>query len=118
VTFTSVDDYIDTQPPASRPILQRVRDAIRKTVPGAQETISYNIPAYKLNGRVFLYFAGWKDHFSIYPVGSALASLKQELAPFKKSKGTIQFPLAGRVPIGLIRRIAKLRAAQHLKRNP
>ncbi|SRR5579885_2431781 len=116
VKFTSVDDYIDAQPAASRTILERVRDVIRKAVPQAEETISYGIPAYKLNGRVFLYFAGWKEHFAIYPVGSALDSLKAELAPYKRSKGTIQFPLVERVPVALIRRIAKLRAAEHLKR--
>lgn len=116
--FTSVDDYLDMQPEATRAILEPVRNAIRKAVPAAEETISYNIPAYKLNGRVFLYFAGWKQHFSLYPVGSALASLKAELAPYKQSKGTIQFPLSGRLPLALIRRIAKLRAQEHTKQKP
>jgi uncharacterized protein YdhG (YjbR/CyaY superfamily) len=109
----TVDDYIASQPAAVRGILARVRRAIRKGIPRAEEVISYKIPAYKLNGSVVLYFAGWKQHYSLYPAGaSILAAFKDELAPYKVEKGTIRFPLSKPVPVKLIERIAKFRAAE------
>ena len=65
--FKSVDDYIASQPDAAQAILGLVRRAIREGIPGADEVISYKIPAYKVDGRAVLYFAGWKEHFSILP---------------------------------------------------
>jgi uncharacterized protein YdhG (YjbR/CyaY superfamily) len=110
---TSVEDYIATRPAAQQRILKRVRTTIRKAVPDAVEVISYNMPAYKLHGRVLLYFAGWKDHYALYPGGAdALSVLKDDLAAYKVSKGTIRFENAGPVPVALIERIAKVRAAE------
>ncbi len=107
----SVDEYIAAQPPQSRELLEQVRSAIRKAVPQAEETISYNIPAYKLNGRAMLSFAGWKKHWSIYPVsGRMRAELADQLRPYQAAKATLQFPLDQPVPVKLISRIAKLRA--------
>ena len=100
----------------SRPVqtvLRRVRDTIRKAVPEAEEGIAYSIPAYRLHGRVMLYFAGWKEHYSLYPSSTQLvAAFKDELAPYEISKGTIRFPLSEPVPVRLIGRIAKFRAKQ------
>jgi uncharacterized protein YdhG (YjbR/CyaY superfamily) len=111
--FKSVDQYIALQPEAVRALLERVRGAIRKAVPGAEEVISYKIPTYKLQGRPVIYFAGWKQHYSLYPVTSSLlAECGEELAPYEVNKGTIRFPLSGRVPVKLIERIAKLRAKE------
>jgi len=111
--FKSVDDYIAAQPKASQSILKRVRSTIRKAVPGAEESISYNIPAYKLNGDRVIYFAGWKQHYSLYPaIGRLVAEFKDDLAPYEISKGTIRFPLSDPVPVKLIERIAKFRAKE------
>ena len=111
--FKSVDEYIASQPSAVQGVLKRVRSAIRKAVPGAEEVISYQIPAYKLRGGYVLYFAGWKEHYSLYPAGDRLvAAFKKELAPYKLSKGTIRFPLSQPVPAKLIERIAKFRAKE------
>ena len=63
----SVDQYIASQPAAVQRMLTRVRSTIRNAVPGAEEVISYKIPTYKLHGRPVLYFAGWKQHYSLYP---------------------------------------------------
>ncbi|MCI0434615.1 MAG: DUF1801 domain-containing protein [Gemmatimonadetes bacterium] len=96
------------QPPQARAILQRVRDVIRKALPGAEETISYQMPAYRLHDRYVMYFAGWKEHYSVYPGNAWLvAELKDELAPYEVRKGTIRFPLSQPVPVGLIERIAR-----------
>ncbi|MEX2300896.1 MAG: DUF1801 domain-containing protein [Bryobacterales bacterium] len=111
--FQSVDEYIASQPEGVRAFLERVRSAIRKAIPGAEEMISYKIPTYKLRGRPVIYFAGWKQHYSLYPVTSGvLAEFGEKLAPYEVNKGTIRFPLSGRVPVKLIADIAKLRAKE------
>ena len=110
--FKSVDEYIAAQPEAVQGVLERVRGAIRKAVPRAEEVISYQIPAYKLPGGPVLYFAGWKQHYSLYPATEDLvAAFKDELAPYEvNNKGTIRFPLSQPVPVKLIERIANFRA--------
>ncbi len=111
--FKSVDEYIASQPQTVQGTLGRVRSTIRKALPKAEEVISYQIPAYRLDRRVVIYFAGWKEHYSLYPAGDRLvAAFQDELAPYKISKGTIRFPLSQRVPTGLIGRIAKYRAKE------
>jgi uncharacterized protein YdhG (YjbR/CyaY superfamily) len=116
--FESVDDYIASQPREAQPTLQRVRGAIRKALPSAEEVISYQIPAYKLHGGVVIYFAGFKQHFSIYPAGARLIEdMKGELEPYEyNNKGTIRFPLDKPAPVGLIGRIAKYRAKEAKER--
>jgi uncharacterized protein YdhG (YjbR/CyaY superfamily) len=111
--FESVDQYISMHPPAVRTVLQRVRSAIRRAVPGAEETISYQIPAFKRDGTYVVYFAGWKQHYSLYPANERLLSaFKDELAGYEISKGTIRFPFSEPVPVTLIARIAKFLAKE------
>jgi uncharacterized protein YdhG (YjbR/CyaY superfamily) len=112
--FKSVDQYIAAQPKAAQAALKRVRSAIRKAVPGADEVISYQIPAYKLQGHTIIYFAGWKEHYSIYPANDRLvATFKKALEPYEvNDKGTIRFPLSDPIPEHLIGRIAKFRAGE------
>jgi uncharacterized protein YdhG (YjbR/CyaY superfamily) len=113
LTARSVDEYIASQPEEAQEILERVRSAIRKAVPAAEEGISYKIPAYKLHGRPVLHFAGWKQHYSLYPATKrVVAAFKNELAPYEIGKGTIRFPLSQPVPARLIGRIAKFRAKE------
>lgn len=116
--FTSVDEYLAAQPEAVRGVLTRVRSAIRKAVPGAEEVISYKIPTYKLHGGPVLYFAGWRQHYSLYPATNhVVAAFKDDLAPYEVSKGTIRFPLSQPVPVRLIERIAKFRAKEVAQRK-
>jgi uncharacterized protein YdhG (YjbR/CyaY superfamily) len=111
--FKSVDEYIATHPPEAQAVVQRVRSAIRKALPDAEETISYQIPTYKRHGRYVVYFAGWKNHYSVYPASSRLlAAFADDLAPYEIEKGTIRFPLGGPVPVRLIARIAKFMAKE------
>lgn len=111
--FRTVDDYIASQPEATQATLQRVRSIIRKALPGAEEVISYQIPAYKLPGGAVVYFAGWKQHYALYPASAALVkAFRIELARCELSKGTIRFPLSETVPAKLIERIAKFRAKE------
>jgi uncharacterized protein YdhG (YjbR/CyaY superfamily) len=117
--FKSVDEYIASQPKAVQAILERVRSVIRKAVPGAEESISYQIPTYKLHGRRVIYFAGWKQHYSLYPsTDKVVAAFKNELAAYEvNDKGTIRFPLSKPVPVKLIAGIAKVRAKEVVERE-
>jgi uncharacterized protein YdhG (YjbR/CyaY superfamily) len=111
VEFESVEGYIAAQPAAAQGVLRAVHGAIRKAVPGAEESISYGIPTYKLQGARLIYFAGWKRHYSIYPAtGRLVAAFRKELAPYEVAKGTIRFSLSERVPVKLISAIAKFLA--------
>jgi uncharacterized protein YdhG (YjbR/CyaY superfamily) len=111
---TSVAAYIARFPRPTQAALKKVRDAMRKALPGATEAISYSIPAYRVNGRVAIYFAGWKEHYSIYPANATLvAAFKDRLEPYEvNNKGTIRFPLDAPVPVKLIADLARFRAAQ------
>ena len=112
-THQSVDDYIAAQPAPARSVLRRVRATIRRALPGAVEGISYQIPVYKLDGRMVLYFAGFQNHYSIYPATRRVVdALKDELAGRLHSKATIRFSYDDAIPTRLIARIAKLRAAE------
>jgi uncharacterized protein YdhG (YjbR/CyaY superfamily) len=116
--FKSVDQYIAAQPPAAQGILKRVRSTIRKAVPGAEEAISYKIPTYKLHGGPVLYFAGWRQHYSLYPATAhVVAAFKAHLESYDVSKGTIRFPLSEPVPVKLIERIAQFRAKEVAERE-
>jgi uncharacterized protein YdhG (YjbR/CyaY superfamily) len=112
--YTSVDDYIAAQPtPEARSVLERVRETIRRALPRAAEGISYQIPVYRLDGRMVLYFAGFQHHYSIYPATArVLSALEKELSGRIHSKATIRFSFSDVVPARLISRIAKVRAAE------
>ena len=113
IKFKSVDEYIASQPETVQRALQRVRSTIRKAVPGAEEGISYHMPAYKLHGRVLLYFAAVKQHYSVYAATDQLiAAFQDDLEPYEVSKGTIRFPRSKPIPVKLIERIAKFRAKE------
>jgi uncharacterized protein YdhG (YjbR/CyaY superfamily) len=112
-TYSTVEEYLVAQPAATRPVLDKVRAAIRKALPKAEEVISYQIPAYRLPGGVVIFFAGWKEHFSVYPAtDGVIAAFKDKLAGYKVSRGTIRFPLEDGVPVALIVGIAKQRAKE------
>jgi uncharacterized protein YdhG (YjbR/CyaY superfamily) len=108
----SVDEYIAAQPAAVRPKLEQVRAAIRSAVPEAAEGIGYRMPGYKLHGKPMLYYAAFKEHYSLFAAsGTFFPALEDELKGYELRKGTVHFPLTKPVPVKLISRIAKLRAA-------
>jgi uncharacterized protein YdhG (YjbR/CyaY superfamily) len=114
---TLVDRYIAKQPEPAQKALRRVRVAIRKALPGAEEVISYQIPAYCLHGGCVIYFGGFKRHYSLFPATDRLvAAFKGDLVPYEVSKGTIRFPLDEPVPVRLIGRIAKFLATETAER--
>jgi uncharacterized protein YdhG (YjbR/CyaY superfamily) len=90
--------------------LRQLRTLIRATASTAVEARSYGILGYKVDGKVFVYCAGWKDYVSLYPVTAAMKREHgSELAPFQASKGTLRFPVDRRLPVGLIRRLLATR---------
>ena len=108
----SLDEYIAAQPAALRTKLEQVRTTIRRAVPQAVEGIGYRMPGYKLYGKPMLYFAGFKEHYSLFAAsGTFFAALEDELRGYELRKGTVHFSLTEPVPVKLIARIAKLRAA-------
>ena len=111
--YKSVDEYIAAQPEGLRAALEAVRATIRRAVPRAEEVISYQIPAFKVDGKPVIYFAGSKEHYSLYPVTERTqAVFRDALAAYKVSKGTVRFPLSARIPTELIGRIAEFRAKE------
>ena len=113
--YENVDDYIASQPEHVIPLLQRVRETIKKAAPHAEEVISYSMPAYKLEG-MLVWFAAHSKHIGFYPRGSGIEEFKDELAKYSVSKGTIQFPLDKPLPLSLITKIVKFRVAENLQR--
>jgi len=108
----NIDDYLAGVPEPARGTLQKVRSAIRSAVPpGATETISYKIPAFK-HDEIIIWFAAFANHCSIFPTGRVIDKFKNELKPFTISKGTIQFPTDKPLPSALIKKMVKARLAQ------
>lgn len=101
----NIDAYISTFPEDVQVILQKIREIIHEEVPEAIEKISYQIPAFNLNGKYFIYFAGWKEHVSLYPVPKGDTIFQKEIAPYIGGKGTLKFSLSKPIPYDLIRKI-------------
>lgn len=111
----NIDEYIASFPDDVQAILRKIRSTIRKAAPDAQETISYQIPTFTLNGRYLIYFAGYTKHISIYPAPRGVEQFKKALAAYQAGKGTLRLPLDKPIPFGLIRRIVKFRMKENMK---
>jgi uncharacterized protein YdhG (YjbR/CyaY superfamily) len=110
----SIDEYISGFPGDIGKTLEKLRAAIRAAAPGAEERISYQMPAFYLAGNL-VYFAAFKNHIGFFPTSSGIAAFKRELAPYSCSKGTVRFPLDKPLPLALIRKIVKFRVAENTK---
>jgi len=109
----TIDEYIAVFPQKVQDILNKVRKTISESAPNAQEAISYGIPTFKLNGNL-VHFAAFKNHIGFYPGGpSAIQAFKNELASYKHSKGSIQFPLDKPIPLPLVKKIVEFRVKQN-----
>ncbi len=109
---STVDEYILNFPKEIQKLLEKIRKTIKKLVPKAEETISYSIPTFKLNGKSLVHFAGYKNHIGFYATPSGHKEFKKELANYKQGKGSIQFPLDQPIPYDLIKRIVKFRVEE------
>lgn len=108
--------YILQFPKETQLLLQQVRELIKKAAPGAEETISYGMPAFRLQG-MLVYYAAWKSHIGLYPASSAtFKSFEKELASYTTSKGAIQFPYEKKIPVRLLTAIIKFRVKENLEK--
>jgi uncharacterized protein YdhG (YjbR/CyaY superfamily) len=102
--------YFASLPLDGRRRLKQLRATIRAAAPDATEVISYGIPAFRLNGRILVWYAAWKNHSSLYPItGTVKRAFGAELERFETSKGTVRFPLTKPLPSGLVKRLVKAR---------
>lgn len=106
-----IDDYIDGFPQEVQQLLRKMRQTIQKAAPEAEETISYGIPAFKLNG-MLVWFAAFKNHIGFYPHASGIAAFKRELSAYKSAKGSVQFPFDAPLPLALVGRIVRFRVKE------
>ena len=114
----NVDEYIAGFPEVTQKHLEQIRSAIKKAVPATEETISYGIPAFNLNGHYLIYFAGYKKHIGLYPVPSGNKIFEKDFARYYTSgKGTIQFPLDKAMPISLVTKIVKFRMKENAEKE-
>src|SRR4051812_23387345 len=113
--FSDMDSYIQSLPEPTREILEKVRSTIKLAAPDAEEAISYQMPTFKLAGNL-VHFAAFKNHIGFYPAPSGIESFKEELSPYKTSKGAAQFPIDKPLPLSLVSKIVKYRVKQNLEK--
>lgn len=107
-----IDNYLSIFPAGTQHLLEQLRKAIKNAAPGAIEKLSYQMPAYDLNG-ILVYFAGYKSHIGFYPTSKGIEAFKDKFGDYKWSKGAIQFPLNQPIPIDLVTDIVKFRVIQN-----
>lgn len=111
----TVDAYIKAFPKNVQLILKKIRDIVRSGAPNAVESISYGMPAFKLNGKPLVYFGAYEKHIGFYPTPSGTAKFKKELSQYKSGKGSAQFQLDEEIPFGLIQKIVEFRVKENNK---
>lgn len=112
-SYRNIDEYIETFPVEIQKKLQEIRQTISESAPNATETISYQMPTFKLNGNL-VHFAAYEHHIGFYPIPSGMEAFKEELSHYKTGKGSVQFPLDQPLPMDLIRRIVEFRVKENL----
>jgi uncharacterized protein YdhG (YjbR/CyaY superfamily) len=114
-SISSIDEYIARFPAHTRQMLEELRALIKAAAPDATETISYGIPTFDLDGRHLVFFAGYERHVGLYPAPVSEASFLEDLKPYKKGRGSVQFPLSEPLPKDLVRRIVAFEAARRAR---
>ena len=115
--FASIDDYLRAFPADVQAILTEVRQTIRRAAPAAEETISYRMPTFTLDGKVLVHLAAWKRHLSLYPVPAVDEALEREISPYRAARSTLRFPYDQPIPYELIGRLVVLRATDLRSKN-
>lgn len=113
----TIDDYIQSFPADIQKILQKVRKTIRKAAPEAVETINYQMPTFKLNGKNLVHFAAWKSHIGFYATPSGNTAFKKDLSKYKGAKGSVQFPTTEPIPYDLIEKIVVFRVKESVAKK-
>jgi uncharacterized protein YdhG (YjbR/CyaY superfamily) len=113
---SDIDAYLATLSPDKRAALQKLRRTIKTAAPGAEECISYRMPAFRSSGRLLVAYAGFTNHCSLFPCGSVKPFAK-DLARYETAKGTIRFDPKKGLPVSLVRKIVKARVAENEARG-
>lgn len=113
----TIETYINNYPKEVQKLLLSIKELINKITPEAEETISYGIPTFKLNGVNLVHFAAYKKHLGFYPTPSAITAFEKELIKYKQAKGSVQFPLNEALPIKLIEKIVRFRVKEITKKS-
>jgi uncharacterized protein YdhG (YjbR/CyaY superfamily) len=111
--FKTIEEYFAAFPDLTQQLMEGLRATIKKAAPQAIEKISYNMPAFTLEG-MLVYYAAYDKHIGFYPTPSGIAAFKKELAGFKSAKGSVQFPIDKPLPLDLIAQIVKFRVEENL----
>jgi uncharacterized protein YdhG (YjbR/CyaY superfamily) len=114
--FRTIDEYIDAFPENVRTLLNSIRQTIKETAPEAEEAIKYQIPTFTLYGNL-VHFAAFKNHIGFYPAPTGIEAFEEELSPYKRARGSIQFPLNQPLPLPLIRKIVTYRVKENLEKQ-
>src|SRR5207249_5635437 len=110
----TIDEYLARAKPEQRAVLEKLRKTIHAVAPNVEESISYGLAGFKLNGRPLVYFGAWANHCAFYPASSALAKkFQNELKTFETRKGTIRFTPDKPLPAALVRKLVKARIAEN-----
>jgi len=115
--YKDIDEYIKSFPPEVRKLLQEMRAVIRAAAPDAVEKISYQMPAFTLNG-ILVYFAAFTHHIGFFPTSKGIEAFKHEAAPYISGKGTMRFPIDKPLPFDLVSRIVKFRVGENMDKSP
>lgn len=114
VGINSIDEYIATFPETVQEILKEIRGVIHSEVPDVQESISYQMPTFKLNGKRIIYIAAFKKHIGIFGASGVVEAFPDELSAYAGPKGNLQFPINQPIPYDLIRKIVAFRVSKIL----
>lgn len=114
--FKTIDEYIDTFPKKVEYILQKLRQTTKQSAPKAEETISYQIPTFKLKGNL-VHFAAYKNYIGFYPKSSAIEAFKKELSQYEIAKGSIEFPINKPIAFDPVRKIVEYRVKENLDKK-
>jgi uncharacterized protein YdhG (YjbR/CyaY superfamily) len=113
--FTSINEYVSSLPENAQKAMGEIIASIKAKVPDAEEHISYNMPAFKMNGEYFIHFSAWKNHVGMYPIPAGNEAFQKQIELYRSAKSSLKFPLDKPMPIKLIEKFIKFRIAENLK---
>ena len=114
-TPATIDDYLAAVSDEKRATLNALRKAIHAAAPKAEECISYGVPAFRLNGRMLVWFGGGANHCSFYPGAYPIQKYKSDLKAYKTSKGTLRFDVGTPLPPALVKKLVRARIAERTR---
>jgi uncharacterized protein YdhG (YjbR/CyaY superfamily) len=110
--YNTIDEYIESFPAHIQSILKKMRQTIRQAAPAALESMSYQMPTFKLNGKHLVHFAAWNNHIGLYPRPYGSEAFQKEISVYKAGKSSILFPLDKPIPFELVEKTVIFRVSE------